>query len=323
MKDLIIKIWEELSPSFRKNILPLIIGILVIGIAFSFFTFTHSNSLQIKKILELRPFQFLLLAVSLSLTFLYLKKLSQLVKWKKSIKISVLTILVFAEVSFFYLQFYRSSPQMIIHVYQFDDPNYNQDVLKLCLSDIDDKFISFSFIIHVQQDILSGDSSESINGKDLLALLKKKHKISHQNEVAVALTSKMLHTDHTNNLFSYNTEQYSLISTNDWKYLQFQPVSVYQYIINQMIQSVLVSTTRKKNPRIAFHDPDVTVGCIFDYNYEKTAVINSIIRPTICPMHKKLIKGYFGSHLLTDTESVLGMSWWHNLQPNLREFYNY
>lgn len=89
------------------------------------------------------------------------------------------------------------------------------------------------------------------------------------------------------------------------------------------MQCVMVSSTRTKENRIGFHANDVTTGCIFDYNYEKTGIINTIVRPKICKDHKILIEIYFGVELFVEFEEIVKMSWWNKIIDILKKYYNY
>ncbi len=234
----------------------------------------------------------------------------------------------------------RAKTSLNIHLYQLNSPNYNADILKFFTEIINIKNTSFNFAIHTSREIPSSmvdheilqindslqEDYNSIHSDTILKLIRSIHPLENnvKQEVVIGLIPYSLHTTYTMNLFSAASNRYIIISTSDWNTKAFQPSSVYKYIIHQAVKSSLVSSALNKNKLLTYHNTDVTVGCLFDYHYEKTGIKNSLTNGIICKEHQQIIKEIYGEQLLKDFEFIVQFKWLDDdAKKKLKEGYNY
>jgi hypothetical protein len=307
MKELLQEIWKELTPALKRNILPLIIGCAFIGITYVFLKFTESNSVEIQSILKIRSFQIVLLIVSVILTIIYFRKFLEIVKPKKIFGLIFLILIVCGEIYTFYKLFQPPKTLFYISIYQFDSQNYDSNKLKMCITELNDNYPSFNFIIH-NEEKFSEDHETEINAESAFNYMTKYN--DENNSIVIALTSKTLTYNFVTNLFSVSAKNKCIISTSDWNSERFQPISVYKYIFSHVAQCALISYSKKFVNPLNLHAKDIATGCIFDYKFEKVEIINAIIHPKICKSHKDFIKENFGRQPLDDFEKIITFEWW-------------
>lgn len=317
MKELLIKLWESLPPRMKKNILPLLLAATAIAVVFSFVSYFELNKEEVLKVSENPFFQVTVLIVVLSLTIYYLKRILS-PYLKPSYSIFIISIIVTVELAIAYNAIQNKISKINVNVYQIDSPNFKQAALKYCLQEIN-KESSFQFIYKTETDIVNTTSND-VHSNQIFLLM---HNLENYNksEINIALISKMLFTNSASNLFAVCSQNEAIVSTYDWNFSEYQSVSIYKYIITEMIEVVLVSSTKNKVKPIKFHSTNSTLGCVFDYNYNKNEIIQSILSPNICDEHKKLIEENYGEKGLKDVLTIFKFDWLKTIRPNLQKIY--
>jgi hypothetical protein len=342
VQDLLFRIWDKLPSAFQKNALPLLIGGLTLALSFSAFIYFDLKKEELEKVFRQTKFQIIVLSVTACLTIIYLKKLAGYLKLNKIKTVVLCLLFVVLEISYFLILINKNERVISIHLYQLDVPNYNSDILKYLLQELNGKNLNFNFVVHNQREIpasiidsefvQTGDSitlnNQSVHYKQIIQLLQDLHPLNDadkKKETVTGLLPYALHTNTTDYLFSVGINSYSVISTVDWKYKEFASVSIYKYIIHQTLKSSLVVYFRNKGDKLHYHQTDLTTGCIFDYHEEKTGIINTIANPKICQQHKLEIKNNLNEKSLIDFEYLIGFTWLDdkNVRKHLSELYKY
>ncbi len=212
-----------------------------------------------------------------------------------------------------------------IHLFPFSPPNYDLDLTKFIFQTIDTKTSSFTFLIHTLRPLATvheeksplrnekgfGEPIGSIHTDTILKELSRIQSFdkTHGKEVLIALIPYSLNTSSTMNLFSIRADQYAAISTIDWQFQEYQAVSIYRYLVHQIMKTAIVALQPPSKQQLKYHPPDFTLGCVFDYHYEKTAIKNAIANGTICDEHQQIIKTLFGERVLNEFKYIIAFQW--------------
>lgn len=149
------------------------------------------------------------------------------------------------------------------------------------------------------------------------------------NEVVKAdYTISIIRSSIKHDYFAWPDKRCAVITTNHWeKY--FAPPSLFEYLLNTIYYCLFCSGIKVSGKETMEPISDSitethfdTIGCIFDFVYDKYDNRLGIALGYICDFHKKGLISYYGSEYVNESIFIIERKWIGNLDEKNTIAYN-